>query len=179
MAGTLDDLYFEWLYGMIGAVRNRNPARSYWRFARQLYTKEFVWLVPNDDNRVEDGKELRQEFLTMKGIREVDPNWLNLGCSMLEMLIALARRASSMPDKPPGEWFWKLMRNADLAGYTDKIYSAKIEKLIDAKLDKIIYRTYEPNGEGGLFPLKESPNDQRKVELWYQLSEYLLEEFPL
>lgn len=178
MTGTLDDRYFEWLYGLIGAVRNRNPARSYWLFAKQLYTKEFVWFVPNDDNRVEDGKELRYEFLAEKGTDEVDLEWMALGCSMLEMLIALSHRASFVSDKAPGDWFWLLMRNAELDGYNDRRYSSRVAKEVDEKLDRIINRTYSRNGEGGLFPLRQTPNDQRKVEIWYQMSEFLLEEFP-
>lgn len=178
MSGTLDDRYFEWLYGLIGAVRNRNPARSYWLFAKQLYSKEFVWLVPNDDNRVEDGKELRYEFLAEQGTDEVDPEWMDLGCSMLEMLVALAHRASFDTGKDPGEWFWLLMQNAGLSGFNDKAYSAAAEKEIDEKLERIIYRTYAPNGKGGLFPLHNPTRDQRKVELWYQMAEYIMEVFP-
>lgn len=177
MRGTLDDLYFEWLYGLVGAVRNRNPERSYWSFTRQLYMKEFLWFVPNDDNRAEDGKELRYEFLATKKIEEFNPEWMTLGCSMLEMLIALSHRASFESDREPGEWFWIFVHNAGLEGFNDKRYNALAAKEIDDKLDRIINRTYARNGKGGLFPLQHTRKDQRKVELWYQLAEYLLEEY--
>jgi len=45
----LDELYFTWLYSQVGSVRTRNPARTYWSLLRYLYTKEFVWIIPNDD----------------------------------------------------------------------------------------------------------------------------------
>ena len=175
MSPTLDDRYFEWLYGQVAAVRNRNPARSHWKLTRQLYVKEFVWLVPNDDNRVEDGKELRYEFLNAQGIDEIDQEWLNLGCSMFEMLLALARRASFESDEASVEWFWRFIVNMGLYSYTDKIYSSEIAKKVDDALENVIFRNYAPDGTGGLFPLTRPIKDQRKVELWYQLSAFLLE----
>lgn len=83
----LDELYFTWLYSQVGSVKDRNPSRSYWKILRKLFTKEFVWIVPNDDNRAEDGRDLRLEFLEEHDIQDVDPNWMRLGCSMLELLI--------------------------------------------------------------------------------------------
>lgn len=181
MPGTIDDRYFEWLYSRIGAVRNRNPARSYWELARKLYSKEFVWLIPNDDNRVEDGKELRREFLDELGTDGVDPEWVDLGCSLLEVMYALARRASDEHDiMTPGDWFWLMMENVGLKNYTDaRIRRHTDEEQIDEILDAIVYRTYSYDGSGGLFPLREPRTDQRKVELWYQLAAYILEEYPL
>lgn len=173
--GTLDDLYFEWLYQNIGAVRNRNPARSYWLMAKQLYTKPFSWIIPNDDNREADGKELRCEFVDQCGIEEVDPMWMDLECSMFEMLIALARRASFESSGEPGDWFSKFLENLELKQYTDQAYNSDAEWKIDAVTDRVIFRTYKRNGVGGLFPLQNARKDQRKVEMWYQLSSYLLE----
>ena len=40
-----------------------------------------------------------------------------------------------------------------------------------------VERRYKRSGEGGLFPLKNAAKDQRKVEIWYQLSSYLLENY--
>lgn len=176
MSGTADDRYLEWLYGLVAAVRNRNPARSYWKLFKQLYTKEFVWLVSNDDNRVEDGKELRLEFLAEQGSDGVDDQWMNLGCSMLEMLIALARRAADEANMTTADWFWILLSNIGLDEYNDLRHSANSSRLINEIVERVIYRTYNHSGRGGLFPLDHSLNDQRKVELWYQLAEYLQQE---
>lgn len=176
--GTLDDAYFEWLYSQIGALRNRNPTRNYWRLCRKLYTTEFVWFVPNDDNRVEDGKELRLEFLESTGYRlrgHQDREWMSLGCSMFEMLIALARLAAFESDRSPVEWFWRFMHNLELDRYSDDIYEVSIEEEVEETLDRVNRRTYSANGVGGLFPLRRSTQDQRKIELWYQMSTYLME----
>jgi hypothetical protein len=34
-------------------------------------------------------------------------------------------------------------------------------------------RLYTTSGYGGLFPLEEPKEDQRKVEIWYQMMAYL------
>lgn len=179
MSGTIDDRYFEWLYGLIGAVRNRNPARSYWQLSRKLFTKEFVWFVANDDNRVEDGRQLRLEFLDEQGDDGADPEWMSLGCSMLEMMIALGRRAAYESDKTPVDWFGIFLNNLELDQFNDANYDDRTDDVVDDILERVIYRNYEFSGLGGLFPLQYPEKDQRKVELWYQMSAYLLEVSPL
>lgn len=173
MSAYLDELYFEWLYSRICSVRARDPRRSYWKLFKILFTKEFVWIIPNDDNRVEDGKDLRYEFLRDKGIEPDDKHWLDMGCSMLEMMIAISRRLAFQTSGDPAEWFWEILENLDLAGYNDRVYIPKDR--IDEILNRVIYRTYRRSGKGGMFPLMKSDKDQRDVELWYQLSAYLLE----
>jgi hypothetical protein len=172
--GTDDDRYFEWLYSHIGSVRNRNPARSYWDLARKLYTTPFIGWLPNDDNREEDGKCLRDEFTEQTGT-VVDREWRNMDCSFLEMLIGLAQRASFESGEEPVAWFWKMMENLELRDYTDDIYEIAINEAVEEALNRVNDRTYARNGEGGLFPLNIAHKDQRKVELWYQLAAYLLE----
>lgn len=144
--------------------------------ARQMYVKEYTWFVPNDDNRVQDGKDLRDEFLATQGIDEVDRGWYDLGCSMLEMLIALSRRLSFEADqKTAGEWFGILLQNIGLDRCNDKRMTVEMEQHIDEVMQCVIYRQYSPTGEGGLFPLRNPQHDQREVEVWYQMSAYLIE----
>lgn len=140
---------------------------------RQLYTKEFVWFIPNDDNRVEDGRELRHEFLDEQEFDDVDPDWMGLGCSMLEMFIGLSRRLAFQTESEPRVWFWHLMDTLDLRICNDK--SNYAQKRVDDILSVVIWRNYEPDGRGGLFPLRTPAQDQRRVEIWYQLAAYLLE----
>lgn len=168
----LDELYFRWLYSQVSNVRLKNPSRTYWSLLKLLHTKEFVWIVPNDDNRLEDGRLLRYEFVENANL-DPDSNWLELGCSMLEMLIGLSRRCEFEDDMPAADWFWALMDNIGLRGFTDR--GGWSEQDVDEILDDVIWRTYEPDGRGGLFPLLDAQEDQREVELWYQMSEYLLE----
>ena len=173
MNEQLDELYIQWLYSQVASVRLRNPSRTYWRILRQLYVKEFIWIIPNDDNRVEDGRDLRYEFIEELGLRDIDEAWLRQGCSFLEMLIGLSRRLSFEDDGEPRTWFWKLMENLNLEQYNDNALIPEQE--VDDILDTVIFRTYRRDGRGGLFPLRNARYDQRDVEIWYQLSAYLLE----
>jgi hypothetical protein len=67
VSGTLDDLYLIWLYEQVGDVKVRSRNRTYWDLFRQLYSIEFIWFIPNDDNRAEDGEDLREQFLEDRG----------------------------------------------------------------------------------------------------------------
>lgn len=175
MNTPLDDLYLEWLYGHVAMVDKTDPAKTYWHLLRILYQKEFVWTVPNDDNRVEDGRDLRVQFLhTLPTNQDNYPEeWVNLPCSMLEMLIGLSIRLAFQADGRALIWFWHLCRNININQYDD--LTPIPEKEVDAILDTVIWRTYSADGHGGLFPLNDAKRDQRKIEIWYQLSAYLLE----
>lgn len=167
MTGTLDDRYLTWLYRQV----QRRGVKAHWKLLRQMYATEFVWFIPNDDNRAEDGRDLRQEFLNQQ-VLQADRDWLSLGCSFLEMLVALSRRLEFEAEGRADEWFWHLVRIIRLDICTDGNY---IPEYVEAALDTVIWRTYEPSGLGGLFPLKHPAHDQTNVEIWYQLSEWLLE----
>lgn len=167
-----DEAYFKWLYKRTGAYSSGSKTRTHWNLMRQLFTKEFVWIIPNDDNRVEDAKDLRFRFLEDRGVYELDPDWLMLGSSMLEIILSLADRMTFEADRTPREWFWEILNNIGIDSYTDDTSAFAI---IDDACDRVIWRTYEPDGNGGFFPLKDPAEDQRDVEIWYQLCAYLLE----
>lgn len=176
MNEPLDRVYLNWLYSQIGSVKLKDKSRTYWLLAKQLFTKEFVWIIPNDDNRREDGRDLRLEFIEECEIETVDPEWMKIGCSMLEMMIALSRRLSFQDDTEARGWFWRLIENLELEECTDRNYSPNLERVVDNILDRIIFRTYDFDGHGGLFPLDEPFRDQREVEIWYQMNSYLIEQ---
>lgn len=176
MNEPLDELYLTWLYKQHSTVRTRQSSRTYWKLTKQLFTKEFIWFVPNDDNRVEDGKALRLEFLTDERITihdQYEAFWLAEGCSVLEMLIGLSRRLAFEADGKPKDWFWHLINNLGLLECNDK--SSYDEDPIDQVLERLVWRQYAKNGQGGLFPLRSPNGDQTKVEIWYQMCDYLLE----
>lgn len=171
-AGTLDDQYLIWLYGQVAEVKTRKSSRTFWNLFRQMFSTEFAWFVPNDDNRVEDGRELRREWATNTKT-DIDSNWLSLGCSFLELLVGLSRRLAFETDGDAAHWFWHLINNLGLLGCNDR--SGFRTEDVDDITSAVIWRTYDSNGNGGLFPLQHTTNDQRRVEIWYQLSEYLLQ----
>lgn len=173
----LDEAYLIWLYSQVGSVKNRNRSKTYWKLLRLLYCKEFTWNeIDRDQNRAQDGKDLRHEFLreTDTVVLDTDDGWMEMGCSMLELLIALSRKlAFEADDGNAADWFWQLIDNMGLCECTDA--NPPDEIIVDRILNKIINRDYSPNGAGGLFPLDNTEEDQREVELWYQANAYLLE----
>ena len=178
MAEPLDERYLRWLYSQVASVKLKNPTRTYWSLMRSLFTTEFVWLVPNDDNRLEDGRDLRYEFIEEEGIDIVDHDWMTIGCSLLEMLIGLARRLvfESDDESGVGEWFWHLIGNLNLDNFNDEHFQSEQQQAyVNHVLETLVWRNYRSDGFGGLFPLRDPQEDQRKVEIWYQLSNYLLE----
>lgn len=177
MNEPFDELYFSWLYSQLGSVKLKTPSKTYWSLLKQLFTKEFVWFIPNDDNRVEDGRDLRYEFLDHVDLSYPDQEWMYLGCSMLEMILGLSRRLAFEAEGEPRVWFWEFMDNLKLEQYSDARYDDIVDEDVNAKLDTVIWRTYDRNGNGGLFPLRHAAKDQRKIELWYQKSAYILERY--
>lgn len=177
-AEPIDERYLKWLYGQVASVNTRQRSRSHWSLLRQLYTTIFVAIVPHDENRIADVQDLRDEFLSVEADDERgNLEWLRLPCSMLELLVVLSRQLAFEMDDDPRTWFWHLIEVLDLAQFNDRDYDDHAEEVIAETLDRIIWRNYSPDGHGGLFPLRNPHEDQRKVELWYQLNAYLLEQF--
>jgi len=172
----LEELYFEWLAVQVVNVRLRNRTQTNWHILEHLHRTEFLWRIRNDDNRVADGKELRSEFLEERSDLDYGPEWLDQGCSFLEMLIALSRRLTFETEGvSSAEWFWHMLDNVGLHVSDSDYESQRMETFTDQVLQALNNRTYNPNGRGGLFPLNDAQIDQTQVELWYQMNYYLLE----
>jgi hypothetical protein len=173
MIGTLDDQYLTWLYANVASTRERRQSHTYWTLFQQLYEKEYIWVLSGDRNRTNDGRELRQEFVHSQVNLYADDDWINLGCSFLELIMGLSRRMAFYLDGTPAKWFWLLLDNLRLLSCTDN--SEYDQNYVDALLDRVIWRQYSETGQGGLFPLESPTEDQRDVELWTQLNQYVLE----
>jgi hypothetical protein len=114
MSDLLDDLYLEWLYDLVGRQAENV---DHWHLLKQLNSREFIYLpeTPSDENRWEDGIALRREFVRRTHRQKIEQHWLDMGCSVLEMLIGMARRlAFEQPDGSVSEWFWHLIDNLGL-----------------------------------------------------------------
>lgn len=175
MNEPLDELYLVWLYAQVENPNLRRPRKTFWNLCRALFTTEFIWFVPNDDARIEDGRELRFEFLIDAEIPEVDPHWVDQGVSYLEMLVALSRRGAYQNDMTAAGWFWLMVRNVGLYECNDSYNDDFIRPIVEEVTNQITFRTYHMDGRGGLFPLKRPAEDQTKIELWYQMCAYIIE----
>jgi hypothetical protein len=171
MEEPIENLYFNWLCAKVNRVEVPTPSLTYVKLLRKLFNTEFVWIVSGDDNRVEDGLELRDEFVVETGLEEhSEAPFFDLGCSVLEMLIAFSRRAEFNAGETPQFWFWLMMDNLEISFANDSAYR---EAPVDRRLYNFIWRLYNKNGQGGLFPLQLAPEDQKQVEIWYQFCEWL------
>jgi hypothetical protein len=174
MNEPLENVYFNWLCAKVVDKETFPVTDHYWKLLRKLHTTEFVWMMSGDDNRAEDGKELRRDFILAADMPD-NPEWRTVvGCSVLEMFIAFAKRAEFQTDMPMRDWFWEFIDNLGLDQYDDR--SRFDEKTVETILDQFIWRTYHPNGIGGLFPLDYPREDQREVEVFYQFCNYLVDQ---
>lgn len=178
----LVERYFEWLYGHFGKISDQDPSLTHWLLAEQLFHTNYRWTVHNDDNREMDGLSLRDDFCDLVGSWNDNP-FVFRPCSVLEVLVALAIRADYEADglnivEGVDEWFWLFLKNIGLDGFNDKTYSnfqRATKQRVENRVNLVLDRNYGPDGHGGLFPLNQAMTDQRDVELWYQLSAYILE----
>lgn len=178
MTEPIENLYFNWLCAKAIRVDHPTPSLTYYKLFKQLHDTEYAWLLSGDDNRAEDGVELRTEFLTEACIPLSGERWESIGCSVLEMLIAFSRRAEFNAGESVQFWFWHMLDNLGLAQANDA--SDMPAEDIDEILHIFIWRLYDECGNGGLFPVEFTENNQREVEIWYQFCEYLVDiDWPL
>lgn len=170
----LDDRYFEWLYKLAVPQERREYHSEGWELLKLMYKTEFVWFVDRDDNRAEDGKTLRLDFVREKRYDSPDEAWMHMPCSFLEMLVALCQRGSFFDDRDVSVWFWELIGNLDLHDYT-RFHAREFEEVARDRIETVIWRKYARSGLGGLFPLSFPDRDQTKIELWAQLTAYIQE----
>lgn len=185
----LKDEYFDWLLnGLLG----KKVFSKYEKLCKELHKKKFRWSVSNDDNRCEDGIQLREQFVEMLSLDETHlevKHFLKGDCTIFELLVALSQRINHLmydlrdQENHTARWFLEMIRNLNLESYVDSSTRSDILDEMDAiKIDDILEtfmdRTYAYDGTGGLFPLKRRPlKDQSGVEIWYQLMLYLDENY--
>lgn len=178
----MSDAYFCWLTGLIGdGYIEGNYQRLLWK----LYSTDYYYDILYDRSRAADGIYLRKIF--NKECHFLESNTPGIGeekpCSVLEMMVALARKAEDdiMHDPEIGDrtshWFWEMMLNLGLDIYDDFGYS---EESVDHILYVFMHHFYASNGRsGGMFSVRKSNIDMRKTDLWMQLNVYFEENFPV
>lgn len=170
--------YFNWMYDLM--CKDRYPKQiSYKKLFMYLHSTEFRYLISRDENRAEDGVDLRYRFALTNGHGDSSDavlKYLDGPCSVLEMMVALSIRCEEtiMDDPDVGDrtsqWFWGMIVNLGLGSMTDDRFDKwKVENAVNKLLD----RQYDPDGKGGLFRIKNCNRDMRTAEIWYQLCWYL------
>ena len=162
--------YYIWLCDLIDLRSHRH----YEKLISFLFNTEFYWSVANDINRAEDGKELRFEFIFENG-EYADDSWVDEPCSVLEMLIALARRVRNdiMPDYDIeiDDWFWQFVSNLGLDDYDDRHF-------YEVEVDEICENFLTRNGKNVLFFCgNRTKKEILRMEIWYQMQFWLAENY--
>lgn len=142
---------------------------GYAKLVSQLHNTVFIFSIPMDKNREMDGIYLRN------GLWDVDDR----PCSVLEMLVGLSQRMNGYlgwnGNDQSGKLFWEMLDNLGLSKFTDDHYSKKDVNLI---LNRWMGRRFEPDGTGGIFPIYNTERDQRRIEFWSQMNEYMMYYYP-
>lgn len=161
-----DRRYLNWLCNKVG-VRRNSPSHE---TLAGLYLMPYYSEVEFDENRAEDGIYMRSEFSFDHDTSDIPEEWFDEPCRFLEMLVALSERMGMHVDKTTPSTFWHLMRNLGIAR-NDSVSITELGRIVEAVND----RAYSEDGSGGLFPLKVATTDQRDVELFRQMQDYIME----
>ena len=166
--------YSQWL---INKIHGYEPAyMDYSRLILYLFDSPYKF-YGSDEDRYRDGIGLRYNYAQATGDYTI-LDW-DTGCTVLEMLVALAKRLDSdIMGRPDVDntfyWFWIFIDNLRLRKYTDDRFDEfKVSCIIEDWMENNI--TF--SGDGGLFPLRNSVRDQSLLPVWQQLSDYLKENF--
>lgn len=183
VANEFDD-YFLWLANKVDADLSRYSELLY-----ILYDTDFVYSsdIELDQSRCEDGLSLREDFV----YENPGEDWvfyINRGCNVFEAILALAiRMEDNLAEDNSGDrtrvWFWQFIKNLGLGKYTnDRLtyqgYGREEDDFcIQEILNKWMFREFDYDGTGSIFPLKKASRDQRNRPIIYQMSDYIFENF--
>lgn len=179
------DLYVEYYNWLLNKIEFGNFTELYIGLLRRMFGTAYFSALPIDENRASDGKDLRYFFCEETGYDLDDLN-LAVGdsCTVLEMLIAFADLIANKElgdaekgDRTP-DWFWRMVKNLGLLDYPGEYLPLELRLEVTTIIQNWLNRSINYDGSGGLFPLKNPPGDERKVEFLYQMRAYLNENFP-
>ena len=151
------DNYYQFLLSLIG-----NPTDG--PLFRYLFEVDYVWTIPMDQNRAEDGIDLRCLYANLNHTQQ--DIFGNKPCSMLEMLVAFANRIENdflgraNVDNTP-RWFYVMLLNL---GIGEDVISFD-----RGRVDHALVRFF--NHQVGLFNIPGI--DISHMELWSQLNVWL------
>ena len=164
--------YYSWLIRQLNISSDCN----YTKLLKKLFDTDFIYIMDRDQNRAEDGVELRQRYCETTGYGLS----MNRPCSVLELMISCAMHVEAFMNSADYKdrtnvWFWEMITSLGLRSYNDIRYD---ELEVTTILMRFMNRNYEPNGRGGLFTVINPEEDMRSVEIWYQLCWHVNEIMP-
>lgn len=175
----LDELYFRWLTGQ---VCDDILLDRYNKLLKHLYSREFIWIDPMDENTAINSVQMRGDFYddSPAGRRYADIYGDIEGpCNVLELMVYLATSAEQtyMSNSYYGDrtykWFWLMIESLHLKSMDNSHYN---EDKIDEIIDNLIDKNYAKNGDGSLFRFKNRGKfDASNIPIWRQMNIFLSE----
>lgn len=149
--------YFQFLLTLIGNLPDC-------QLARYLFQVDYIWTIPMDKNRAQDGIDLRCLYANLNRLEE--DIFGDKPCSMLEFLIAFAMRIENDFMGKAGEdntprWFYDMLTSLGIA-VDLKIFDR-------ARVDHALVKFF--NHQKSLFTVPGI--DISHLELWEQLNAWL------
>lgn len=167
-------LYFDWMCELV--FPNIDDRRNYSELLNALHGILFYYSIPMDENRMRDGIDLRYRFIQERGYseREVYHTIQNgNSCSMLEMMVALALKGDDrvLYDYETGSKafliFTIMLESLQIAHMVNIHFDIRY---VEYRIDRLLNRDYDFNGNGGLFTVENPRRDMRHVDIWYQMN---------
>lgn len=173
--------------------------------AQLFFETDFRWDkdIPDDENRGKEGLALREQYaiFVITGQRSTlisKEEWKYVDIlkksilgpvTVFEVLVCLARDLNDLlnldQESHVDQYFGQLMENVGFNFYDEEDWDEspeKVKKYWKKLLDRVLDRTYLPDGEGGLFPLDVTDSidedgnltipDQRKRTIWSQMNDW-------
>ena len=160
------DGYFFWL---VDKISNGEVGHDRMAMLKQLYFWPCYYSIPNDGHRYEEAMNLRERYTYETG----NICCYEGTCNVLELLVSLAKMVSEdvlgtfYHKNRTYEWFWMMIENLGLEYVDDGLRREIVRKWVE--------RDFDFDGYGSPFPLKNPPEDQRNVEIWKQICNYIFE----
>lgn len=170
ISDNLSKRYFEYL------IYENIVAKPSWvPILEILFSRDYYSMLIMDNSREGDGKLLRDNFMAMiNGNDAIEFNsspWVDIPCSMLEMMIALANRITLE--------FYAV--DDDIYPMSTIIFASMLDSLginmdlqtqdeVEDIITRFIRRDFSPDGRGSLFDLrgKTVDIDWRDLPIWNQ-----------
>lgn len=179
----MEELWDDYLQYLIwrGGLEKR---REYSYLFETLHNIEFTYIIDRDDNRDEDGHDLRNDYkIPLDFSLEEDEAFYAHWTSVFEVLLAIAIRVDNEyigdpAEEHPEEFFMEMIKNLGLDRFTNRICQrhcrgSDIERIVNRWLD----RKFDRYGGGSPFPVRYDHRDQRKLEIWDQMNSYISENY--
>lgn len=169
--------YYNWL---LDKVCTDEQTENYSLLLSKLAFTEFRSSVERDSNLIGHVQySLRDEFDDEAIFLNIAANSQRGPISLLEIMIVLSVKAEDImqgfDNVNCSRWFWSMLSCSQLIMYSNDNFN---ESKVDEIIERILDRTYDWDGRGGLFYIPFSPGvtygrDLRETELWYQLMWYI------